>query len=442
MMLQPMAELTILFPAAFACFLATAEHLRGSKRALALLVIPVLTAVCVLGGALCWRMNWPTNYLILPILVPAAVAFCRRVELPVWKSISIFLGVCGAMSSIGGLAIIADALLFPDNADSLWLTPAGGLIDCAMGWVLVALCWYPVTHAARRLLKTETVVRTWYVFWILPAVFVLVNLVVRSQLDALLYSGQLLAMYALLSLVMTGLLLLFYLLFYVVARELAANTALQRENQFLHMQTAQYTTLRESIAETRRARHDMRHHFGALSALAQREAWEELRDYLADVSASIPADGLTLCENQAVDGVAGRYAALCRQNGVAFSCKLELPVVLPVKEMDVCVVLQNLLENALEASQKLGHGGYVRLQGSLHGDRLVLLTVENTYAGALVEKDGTLQSTKPNGGGIGLESVAHIAEKDGGYCRFLYGDGVFTANVMLRADDLDGAGSG
>ena len=82
------------------------------------------------------------------------------------------------------------------------------------------------------------------------------------------------------------------------------------------------------------------------------------------------------------------------------------------------------------------------MQGSLHGDRLVLLTVENTYAGALVEKDGTLQSTKPNGGGIGLESVAHIAEKDGGYCRFLYGDGVFTANVMLRADDLDGAGSG
>ena len=126
-------------------------------------------------------------------------------------------------------------------------------------------------------------------------------------------------MYALLSLVMTGLLLLFYLLFYLVSRELAANTALQRENQFLQMQTAQYAALRESIAETRRARHDMRHHFSALSALAQREAWDELRGYLSDVSASIPADGLSLCENQAVDGVAGWYAALIRQSGVAFS---------------------------------------------------------------------------------------------------------------------------
>lgn len=432
MILQPILELTILFPAAFACLLATAEHLRMSKRVLALLVIPVLATVCVLGGGLCWRMNWPTNYLILPILVPMGVAFCRLVALPAWKSVSIFLGVCGAMSSVGGLAIIADAALFPGNADSLWLTPAGGLMDCAMGWVLVALCWYPATHAARRLLKNDTVARTWYVFWILPAVFVLVSLALRVQLDALLYSGQLLAIYALLSLVMTGLLLLFYLLFYMVARELDANTELQRQNQFLQMQAAQYAALRESIAETRRARHDMRHHFGALSALAQREAWDELRDYLADVSDSIPAEDLILCENQAVDGVAGRYTTLSRQRGVAFSCELDLPAELPVKEMDVCVVLQNLLENALEASGRMESGGYIHLKGSLHRDRLVLLTVENTYAGALVEKDGTLQSTKSDGGGIGLESVARIAEKNGGYCRFLYGNGVFTANVMLR----------
>ena len=432
MILQPICELIILFPAAFTCFLATAGHWKVKGRTLTLLVVSVLTAVCVLGGGLCWRMGWPTNHLFLPILIPAAAGFCALVELPAWKSVSIFLGVCGAMSSVSGLSVVADALLFPANAPSLWMTPMGGLIHFAMGWVLVALCWYPTTHAARKLLKTDGPVRSWHAFWVLPAVFVLVNRVMCSQLDALVYSGRLLGMYALLSLVMTGLLLLFYLLFYLVSRELAANTALQRENQFLQMQTAQYAALRESIAETRRARHDMRHHFSALSALAQREAWDELRGYLSDVSASIPADGLSLCENQAVDGVAGWYAALIRQSGVAFSCELALPAQLPVREMDVCVVLQNLLENALEASRKVANGGYIRLKGSLHGDKLVLLTVENTYAGELIERDGVLQSTKLEGGGIGLESVARIAEKNGGYCRFLHGGGVFTANVMLR----------
>lgn len=117
-----------------------------------------------------------------------------------------------------------------------------------------------------------------------------------------------------------------------MARELDVNTRLKQENQFLHMQTAQYEALRTAIDETRRARHD-------------------------------------------------------------------LPAQLPVSEMELCVVLQNLLENA--------------------------------YSGQLVERDGVLQSSKRPGPG-GLQSVARIAGKNGGYYRFLYGSGVFTANVMLR----------
>ena len=64
----------------------------------------------------------------------------------------------------------------------------------------------------------------------------------------------------------------------------------------------------------------------------------------------------------------------------------------------------------------------------------MLITVENAYRGPLTQWEGVLQSSKRPGEGLGLQSVAHIAEKTGGYCRFLYGDGVFTANVMLRGE--------
>lgn len=431
-MIQPVLEFIVLFPAAFLCFLATAEHLKVRVRTLALVVVPVLALVCVAGGALCWHMWWPSNYLLLPILVPAAVVFCRLVDLPVWKSVSVFLAVCGVYSCLG-LSVIIDAMLYPGNATP-WLSPVGALIDFAQGWVLAGLVWYPATHAARSLLRTEDVVRSYYVFWILPAVFILVNLYLLSLRDSLLLNEQLMGLYALLCLVLAGLLLLFYLLFYLVARELGRNTQLRQENQFLHMQTAQYEVLRAAIDETRRARHDMRHQFSTLSALADKGAWEELRHYLSEVSASVPGAELGLCENQAVDGVAGRYAALSRQSGIPFQCRLELPAVLPVREMDVCVVLQNLLENALEASRNVQGQRYIHLRASLHGDRLVLLTVENRYSGELVQQNNVLRSTKPGGAGIGLQSVAHIAEKNGGYCRFVYGDGVFTANVMLRGE--------
>ena len=162
----------------------------------------------------------------------------------------------------------------------------------------------------------------------------------------------------------------------------------------------------------------------ALSALAEQEAWEELCRYPAQAADSVPADELNLCKNPAVDGAAGRYSSL--------SCQLDLPAQLPVSEMEVCVVLQNLLENALEASRKAEGQRCIRLRASLRRDNLVLLTVEDAYSGQLVEQAGVLQSTKRPGPGVGLQSVARVAGKNRGYCRFLYGSGVFTANVMLR----------
>jgi len=430
MILQPVLELLIIFPAALLCFLAVGGHLRIRVRTLVLTLVPVLLLFCTLGGGLCWYLEWSSNALLLPFLIPAAVFYCRALTLSVWKSISIFLGVCGVFSCLSGLPVAADALLCPGSV-SPWLCPAASLIHLTLGFAIVGLCGYPATHAVHDLLRTERIVRTWYVFWILPVTIFLFNLIMLPRQGELL-RGRLLRVYALLSLLMIGLLLLFYLLFYLMARELNANADLRQENQFLHMQTSQYNALRASIAETRQARHDLRHHFLTLSALAERGAWDELRRYLKDAGDSVPAAELSLCENQAVDGVAGYYAALSRRDGVPFSCRLDLPQALPVSEMDLCVALSNLLENALEASRRADGRRYISLQASLHAGKLVLLTVENAYSGELAELDGALQSTKRRGEGVGLQSVAHIADKNGGYCKFLCGDGVFTANVMLR----------
>ena len=73
------------------------------------------------------------------------------------------------------------------------------------------------------------------------------------------------------------------------------------------------------------------------------------------------------------------------------------------------------------------------VQARIHSGHMVLLSVENAYDGEVREKDGILLSSKRLGEGVGLQSVRHTAEKNGGYSRFHYGDGIFTANVILRA---------
>ena len=179
----------------------------------------------------------------------------------------------------------------------------------------------------------------------------------------------------------------------------------------------------------------MRHHFDTLMSLAQKGEWEKLEIYLADARGAIPASELNLCENAAADGIASHYALLYRKYGIPFSFALDLPAILPVPEIDFCVVLSNLLENALEASLNTDSSRQqIKIQAYLHSGCMILLTVENAFDRCVKEKNGVFQSSKRKGEGTGIQSIRRIAEKNGGYSRFFYENGMFRANVMLRAE--------
>lgn len=64
-----------------------------------------------------------------------------------------------------------------------------------------------------------------------------------------------------------------------------------------------------------------------------------------------------------------------------------------------------------------------------------MIQVENTFDGKIEQKNTVFQSSKRPGNGIGIQSVRHIAEKNGGGSSFTYEDGKFEAKVMLRTDE-------
>lgn len=103
--------------------------------------------------------------------------------------------------------------------------------------------------------------------------------------------------------------------------------------------------------------------------------------------------------------------------------------------MDLCLILSNLLENALEASRKTTAAQQqISLEIYQHSASILLIRVENNFDGTIKEKNHLFHSTKRKGLGIGTQSVRRMAEKNDGSCNFTYEDGVFTAKVMLRAD--------
>lgn len=117
--------------------------------------------------------------------------------------------------------------------------------------------------------------------------------------------------------------------------------------------------------------------------------------------------------NIVIDSLIGYWYVEAKKVGIDFSVNLNIPMEMPFRGADICLILGNLLENAVEAAQKAEGKKYIRFHMKYDKNNL-LLFVENNYKGVLIKtKDKRLKSTKTDAGnhGVGLSSVYRIAAK-------------------------------
>ena len=433
--LRPILELTVVFPGLLLAYFPVRSYLKQSSAKLAVWEVPLLFGLCLGGGLFCYHFGLSTAFPLLLITIVTIFLYLKTLRLSLWKSGTIALAVCAVFACLNslsravGTAITIRLQLPPDKP---WFCFSACIFYNVICWLTAAAAYYPATHAVRAMVEDDNFAQTWYVFWVLPMVFILLNLFITPRYQITLRTGRVLQVYIVMSIALLFLMLFFNAIFLLMAISINRNARLQQENQFLSMQQQRYESLKAAIEEARQARHDMRHQMNQLSALAEAGDLDGLKAYLAKTVSRIPDLDMNFCENRAADSVAGYYCALVKREGIPFCARLNLPQTLPVDEMDLCLVLSNLLENAFEASLRTAPARRrIELTAYLHGNSLALIQVENTYDGVIREKDGVFLSSKRKGDGVGLQSVRHIAEKSGGVSTVTYQDGLFCAKVML-----------
>ena len=433
--LRPMLELFVALPGLLLAYFPVKSYLKQSPRNLAAWLLPLMAGLGVGGGLVCYRLRISTVFVLVGITLLAIVLYTRTLRISLWKSRTIALSICAVFACLNSLsravsaAIVLHMQLPPDGP---WFCFAACVFYNAVCWVFVLAASYPSTHAVRAMVEDDNFAQTWYVFWVLPLGFILLNLFMIPRYQTTLQTGRVLQGYIVLSIALLVLLLWFNTIFLLMANSLNRNARLQQENQLLSMQQQRYESLKTAIEEARRARHDMRHQLNQISALAEAGDLDNLKAYLAKTVSRIPDLDMNFCENRAADSVVGYYCALAKREGVPFCAKLDLPQVLPVDEIDLCLVLSNLLENAFEASLRTAPARRkIEVTAYVHAERLLLVEVENAFDGEVNEKSGLFRSSKRKENGIGIQSVQHIAEKTGGASTFTHQNGVFSAKVML-----------
>ena len=391
--LRPTLELTVIIPGMILAYLPVKSTLKISLPKLIAWLFPLLIALCILGGILCSALQIKTAPILFFLLLFLMIIYHKTLAISIWKSFSIFLAICAVFSCVNSFSRAINAIIdlhIPASKNILWFQIGTGIIYNIICILFLLAVWYPATHTVRIMIDDDNFAQTWYVFWILPLILIGLNLFMVPKYDGTLYTGRILQIYIVVSLVLLIILALFYALFLLMANSLNRNARLQQENYLLSIQQERYTNLCNAIEETRQARHDMRHHFLQLSSMAER-------------------------------------------NTIPFHVQIDLPAQISVDETDFCLVLSNLLENALEASLKTSKFRQrIDIKIYRHASNLILIQIENAFDGKIQQKHGIFLSSKRNENGIGIQSVRHIVEKTGGGCDFTYDNGIFTAKIMLR----------
>lgn len=170
-----------------------------------------------------------------------------------------------------------------------------------------------------------------------------------------------------------------------------------------------------SILRLRDMRHNMKNNLVSILAYAENGDNEKIIRFVNEImeEGGIKTSTVTNSGNIVIDSLIGYWYVEAKKVGIDFSVNLNIPMEMPFRGEDICLILGNLLENAVEAAQKAEGKKYIRLHMKYDKNNL-LLFVENNYKGVLIKtKDKRLKSTKTDAEnhGVGLSSVYRIAAK-------------------------------
>ena len=203
---------------------------------------------------------------------------------------------------------------------------------------------------------------------------------------------------------------------------------LQFARQMLSQQSDHYNRILEYSEQVRLIKHDFRHHIYALLNMGKEEQTEYLKKLQKEMDSTT---GLIYCQNVSVNGLIHGYETRTKKINVIFTVKMDLPDRVPIDDLSLCIVIGNLLENALEACKRYEGEKFITIKGRWLEDHLLLL-VENSYRGQIKEKEGKILSSKKNGG-LGLLSVRRVLNQPGDDLDIVYTENTFTAMVKMMS---------
>ncbi len=423
-------------PAAILCYAPMKRKLRYSRKKIVLsgaLLIGITTTICALLEYHFFTYS-NVNLLFFPYCLLLYIVYHKTLRVKVSQSFMIFslatLWYCYAnnFSLLLDISILEYPNGFPVNDNIIGILTQNG-----MSILIAALVYYPLRKYGSELIETCDDSRVWYTGTAVSVIFILICLfLVPINYDTL-YIDNLFRTYALIHTALFVLHLLMCVIFYFIISGLNHTYQAEERNKFYEMRESQYLKQQRYIDENIRVRHDFKHTIRTLKELADREDYGAVKAYIDQYFGSMPKnDMIAFCKNHAANAVLNYYHQLAQKAGIDLNWKIDLPEDVPIKSVDLCNIIGNILDNAITACQELPvEQRWIQFTIESHHNANLYFVGTNSFSGKVKLRNDRYLSTHHDGNGIGLASIESIAESYGGTALFEHKDKEFYSNVVL-----------
>lgn len=214
-------------------------------------------------------------------------------------------------------------------------------------------------------------------------------------------------------------------------RKLHKRNVLQLQGELMKQS---YSALVEQQKRSNFLLHDFKNHLSLIHGYLQMEEYSRAQAYILSISDTVTDNQyIKYSKNKIIDAVLRVKIYKGVMEGINIQTEIEDLVEMKVQDFDICVILSNLLDNALEACE-----GIVNIEKWIHislkcREEIFIIKVENGIEVLPSMKKGRYVSEKDGREmhGLGIESVRDVVGKYNGTCLISHDDNKFTAIVTL-----------
>lgn len=194
-----------------------------------------------------------------------------------------------------------------------------------------------------------------------------------------------------------------------------------------------YREVENMYRQIRGWRHDYRNHIQMMKVLAANGNMDALKVYLDELDTDLnTVDTVVKTGNPMADAILNSKISLARSRNIPTQVDAHIPVKLKMSELDLCCIIGNLFDNAMEASMALPEEKrMIRVYMDMKGTQLYISFTNFTAAKKLSKVGKGFKTSKGEGHGFGLVRMDDIVSRYDGYLSRNSEDGAFTTEILI-----------